>query len=107
MKTLNNHPQWHDEPLRLTKEQKQNPYLVLEEFFQHFHLHEVRETSWNWLIAVLSSSGSISQNPIERSNHIFYYEKTEELVEACYVIRKMVHKYMRKKRRKSKHRKKG
>ncbi len=86
MRTCNHHPQWHNQPLRLTEEERKNPLLVLKEFFECYHLNDVRDINWNWLVEVLSSSGSISSEAIERNNHIFFYEKLEALIEACYLI---------------------
>jgi hypothetical protein len=88
MKTLNNHPQLYNQPLRLSDEQWQNPILAIDNFFECYHLHEVREILWNWLVEVLSSPHGISSNPLERSNHIYFYEKIELLVEAAYIIQK-------------------
>jgi hypothetical protein len=99
MKTYNQHPQWHNQPLRLTTEQKQNPNLIIDEFFECFHLNEVREILWAWLTEIISSPNSISTNPLERSNHIYFYEKVEELIEAAYIIQKKHNKRHLKKNR--------
>jgi hypothetical protein len=104
MKTYNQHPQWHNQPLRLTTEQKQNPNLIIDEFFECFHLNEVREILWAWLTEVIFSRNSISTNPLERSNHIYFYEKIEEVVEAAFIINKRNQKAFRKQNRN--HRKK-
>ena len=87
MRTCNHHPQWHNEPLRLNEEEKQNPLLVIEEFFQSYHLNDVRDILWKWVVEVLSSSGSISSEALERNNHIYFYEKIEMLVEAIFVLK--------------------
>lgn len=87
MRTCNHHPQWHNQPLRLTEKERQNPLLVVEEFFECFHLNDIRELLWNWVVEIVSSSNSISSDPLERSNHIYFYEKLEELIEACYIIK--------------------
>lgn len=88
MKTYNNHPQWYNVPLRLNKQERHNPHIVLNEFFESYHLNEVREQLWNWLVEVLSSSQGISSNSHDRNNHIYFYEKLEELVEAAYIMHK-------------------
>jgi hypothetical protein len=99
MRTHNKHPQWYNHPLRLNKEEKNNPILVIDDFFECYHLNETREILWNWLTEVISSANSISDNPHERSNHIYFYEKVEALIEATLVIQKKVHKQLRKKKR--------
>jgi hypothetical protein len=58
MKTHNRHPLWHSKPLRLSPEETQNPNLVLTDFFQCYHLQDVREIMWQWLRAAVSSPGS-------------------------------------------------
>lgn len=88
MRTCNNHPQWYNQPLRLTEEQRRNPMLVINEFFQCYHLNDVRDLFWKWLVEVLSSPGSISAEALERGNSIFFYEKIELLIEACYMLMK-------------------
>ncbi|OQP49388.1 hypothetical protein A4H97_29075 [Niastella yeongjuensis] len=86
-KTYNKHPQWYNQPLRLSEEQLDNPLLVLDDFFQCYHLNETRELLWQWLTAIISSPGSISSEPLERSNHIYFYEKIEEIIEAAFVLK--------------------
>lgn len=87
MRTCNHHPQWYNQPLRLNEEERRNPMLVIDNFFQCYHLNDSRELLWNWTVEVVSSPGSISSEPLERSNHIYFYEKVEELIEACFILR--------------------
>src|ERR1044072_3221341 len=98
-KTYNKHPQWYNQPLRLNEEQKRNPLEVFEEFFQCYHLNETRQIFWDWLSEVVSSPRSISSDPHERSNHMYFYEKMEELIEAAFIIKNRAHKQRRKKER--------
>ena len=88
MRTVNNHPVWFNQPLRLTEEQRKDPMSVINEFFECYHLNDVRDLFWKWLVEVLSSSGSISAEALERGNNIFFYEKIELLIEACYMLMK-------------------
>jgi hypothetical protein len=99
MRTYNKHPQWYNQPLRLSETEKNNPFLVIDDFFQCYHLNEVREMLWNWLVEVLSSAHGISCDPHERNNQIYFYEKLEALVEAARVMQKQAHKKMKKRRR--------
>src|SRR5688572_28892586 len=98
-KTHNNHPQWYNQPLRLNKDQKRDPLIVMEEFFQCYHLNETRQTLWEWLTEVVSSSQSITNGVHDRSDHMFFYEKIEELIEAAFIIKKRANKQRRKKER--------
>lgn len=88
MRTCNHQPQWCNQPLRLTEEEMKDPLLVLKEFFECYHLNDTRDILWKWTAEVLSSSGSISSEALERSNHLYFYEKIESLIEACYMILK-------------------
>jgi hypothetical protein len=90
MRTCNHHPQWYNQPLRLTEEECQNPTMVIEDFFECYHLNDTREILWKWAVEVVSSSGSISSEPLERGNHLYFYEKVEALIEACYIILKQI-----------------
>jgi hypothetical protein len=99
-KTYNKHPQWYNQPLRLNEEQKRNPLEVFEEFFQCYHLNETRQIFWDWLTEVVSSLRSISSDSNDRSNHMYFYEKMEELIEAAFIITKRSRKQWRKKEKK-------
>ncbi len=91
-KTHNSHPQWYNQPLRLTKEQKQDPLPVLDDFFECFHLNEVRQILWKWLTEAISSEGVIATDAYARIDHIYFYEKIETIIEAAYVMKKKLHK---------------
>ena len=95
-KTYNKHPQWYNEPLRLTKEQNHDPFLVLTEFFECYQLNEIREILWQWTSSIISSPGVISIEPLERSNHLYFYEKIEEFIEAGFILKKKIQKHRRK-----------
>jgi hypothetical protein len=95
MKTFNKHPDWHNQPLRLSQEQKQAPVLAIEDFFECFHLNEVREILWNWMVEIISSPHGISHDNHERNNHLYFYEKIEMLVEAAYIALKKANKQKR------------
>lgn len=95
-KTHNHHPQWHSLPLRLTKEEKHDPLLVLDDFFDCYHLQDARDILWNWVSTIISSPHSISIEASDRSNHLFFYEKMERLVELSLVMKNKLHKHQRK-----------
>lgn len=101
MKSTNNHPQWFNQPLRLSKEEKHNPHMVIDDFFDCYHLKDVRQILWRWLVTVISSSLSISSEPLERGNHFYFYEKLEQLVEAALVMKRRMKKHRNRKRRRN------
>lgn len=86
MRSLNYHPEWHNQPLRLNEEEIKNPRLIFENFFECYRLQEVRQILWNWLVEVVSSSRSISQEGQQRNDHIYFFEKMEALVEAVFLM---------------------
>lgn len=97
---MNTHPQLDNQPLRLTEEEKQDPYIVLEDFFSNFHLQDMREMLWDWLVAAISAESGAYNTGYARSNLVFVYEKLELFIEAVQVINKR-----RKKRQKRNSRK--
>jgi hypothetical protein len=86
MRTCNHQLQWCNTPLRLNEEEMKDPLMVLKEFFECYHLNDTRHILWKWTVEVLCSQGSISSEPLERSNHLYFYEKMEALLEASYII---------------------
>jgi len=88
MRTVNRNSDWHNQPLRLNDEERQHPDGVLEEFFSCFHLQDMREILWDWLVAALSSESGMYGTGFARSNLIFVYEKLELLIEAAHLIHK-------------------
>jgi hypothetical protein len=104
MRTFNKHPQWFNVPLRLDKAQRQNPGLAIDDFFECYHLNEVREILWNWMVEVVSSPHGISHDHHERNNHIYFYEKLEMLVEAAWMVRRANRRHLRRMERRKRSR---
>ena len=86
MKTHNCHPFWYNQPLRLTSDQTQKPNLVLDDFFECYHLNDVRKIMWQWVTEAVSSPRSMADDPHERNNYMYFYEKMESLVEAAWIM---------------------
>lgn len=99
MRSINRHPQWENSPVRLTEQQRQDLYGVLEDFFSNFHLQDVRELLWDWLVAALSSECSTYESGYARSNLIFVYEKLETLIEAAWGLHLKRKKSMKRKQK--------
>lgn len=72
--------------LRLTREQQQDPLTVLACFFECYHLKDLRELLWDWLLTALSTDNATYAKGRDRSNLIFLYEKIELLTEAAWII---------------------
>ncbi|NII25160.1 hypothetical protein HB364_08720 [Pseudoflavitalea sp. X16] len=87
--------------LLLSEEEQKQPVKVLDAFFDCYHLKDLREVLWDWLVAALGTDSGIYDRGRERSNLIFLYKQIELLYEAAYVIHKIqsVQKNDRKKKK--------
>jgi hypothetical protein len=88
MKTFNTNPQLQNQPLRLNETQTQYPESALDEFFEWYHLQDTRPLLWQWLTEILTSPRESTNDPHDRINDIFFYEKLEALVEAAWIMRR-------------------
>ncbi|HEX7903422.1 MAG TPA: hypothetical protein VF487_06060 [Chitinophagaceae bacterium] len=74
-------------PRKLTKEEIEDPYQVIHDFFSYAHLPEIREMLWEFLKTQVS--GTFHQkNTRERSNLLYFYERVESMIEAVHLIHK-------------------
>ncbi|THU41185.1 hypothetical protein FAM09_03465 [Niastella caeni] len=87
-KSYNQIPNLTNTPIRLTQQEITNPASILDDFFQSYHLNDIRQIMWQWLTEVLSNPRDSANDPHERNNHILFYEKIESLVEAAWVMRR-------------------
>ncbi|WP_315818789.1 hypothetical protein [Paraflavitalea speifideaquila] len=71
--------------VKLNEEEIKNPVLVFDEFFDSFHLCDVRKELWDLLCSALSNNISWHETGSARSNLVFLYEQLEKLTEAAYV----------------------
>lgn len=71
--------------MRLTYEEQQDPKEIIRCFFECYHLKDLRELLWDWLLTALGSDNGNYPRGIDRSNLIFLYENLEKLVEAVYL----------------------
>lgn len=72
--------------IQLSKEEQENPQMVLHEFFDFAHLPQVKTMLWQWLAcAVTGNIGKLEVD--EREEIIILYEKLGRLVEACWVMK--------------------
>lgn len=99
MRTSNRHPEWENRPMRMNEEETKNPHSVVEDFFSCFHLRDVREILWDWLVAALSSESGAYNTGYARSNLFFVYEKFELLIEAVHGLHRKRRKRLKRKQR--------
>ncbi|AXY77959.1 hypothetical protein D3H65_29945 [Paraflavitalea soli] len=52
---------------------------LLEQFFENYHLNEVDQHLWDWLVAALTREHCIYSSATERANLIFLYENLKDL----------------------------
>lgn len=73
-------PEWHNKPLKLTVQEIEDPTIVIQQFFQCYHLPDIRQCLQVWL------EDSLAKNTVESKNHVFTHYEIEKLVEAAWVI---------------------
>lgn len=84
---------------KLSKEELEDPYLVIDELFDFAHLPEIRELLWEWLKTTVIGSFPKKLTASERSAILGLYEKLEKLIEAVQVLqnnKKMKNKKIKK-----------
>jgi hypothetical protein len=77
----NTFPDYHSQPLRLTLTEIANPTSVIFEFFQAYHLPEIRFCLHNML------QDSMHKETLDSKEHYSTYIEVEKLVEACWLIK--------------------
>jgi hypothetical protein len=81
-KILTEYPDWHQQPLRLTSQEIKHPWMVLDQFFQMYHLPQARIYLKEWLNDALRAEDSCAPS------HITMYDQVEKLIEAAYIFYK-------------------
>jgi len=76
---------WAMKPRKLTIDELERPELVLDEFFRHVPMPQVREMMWEGFKVLVT--GNFSRlNIRERSDLICFFEQLEKLVEGVHVL---------------------
>jgi HEPN domain-containing protein len=77
---------------RLTGEEVQDPYRVLDQLFDFAHLHQVKEYLWEWFTATITGS-YVRQQTRSRSRDtiVLMYQYMEKLVEAAHLLHNQHH----------------
>jgi hypothetical protein len=86
MNQFQNHPEFYDQPIRLSEEQKALPLEVVRLFFQNCHLHEIRKTLWKMLETSLTVRYSVYDDASERSHLFWFYRELETMIEASLLL---------------------
>lgn len=85
METCLQQKESYNQLLRLDDTQQKDPTAVIRCFFECYHLKDLRELLWEWLLTALSSDNGTYSRGKDRSNLIFLYENIEKLAEAAYL----------------------
>jgi hypothetical protein len=84
---INDFPPTEFTPRRLTKEEIDNPYMVIDNLFDYAHLPQIRELLWDFLkIGVSGTWTSLSSS--DRSDVLDFFEKLGKVIEAIHLIYK-------------------
>jgi hypothetical protein len=73
-------------PIRLSKEERENPLQVLTGYAEDFELREVRQHLYRLLVLALTGPEDDFDEPTDRADLVYFYERTEQLVEAVFII---------------------
>ena len=71
---------------QLTKDEINDPYLVIKDLFQFGHLPEIREMLWESFKATITGNYPKRLDRKERNDIVYLYEYIERLVEASHLI---------------------
>src|SRR5690349_1276428 len=71
---------------KLSPEEVENPYLVLENLFDFAHLPQIREIFWEFFKATITGSYPKKLSWTERNEIVCLYEYIEKLIEAAHLL---------------------
>lgn len=80
------YPEWEMQSRLLSKEEVNDPSIVLDEMFDFAHLPEWRNLLWAWLKITVSGSYNTESAELKRGNILFLYEKLQRLIEAAHLL---------------------
>ncbi len=80
------YPEWEMQSRLLTKEEVNDPTIVLNERFDFAHLPEWRNLLWEWLKLTVSGTYNTASAESERGNILFVYEKLQRLIEVSHIL---------------------
>lgn len=83
--SMDNVPKWHSQPLYLTVSEIENPFKVLESFFDCYHLPEARASLKEWL------DTSLRVEDVNASGLVYLHDQLNKLVEAASLIHQRRH----------------
>jgi hypothetical protein len=83
---INDYDLWELKPRNLTLAQREDPMLVIQDFFDYAHLPEARQQLWEMLKTIVTGNFPRTLNRRERTDLVYFYEQLEKLVEAAHLL---------------------
>jgi len=88
---LTEYPDWHNNPLLLSKEEMEHPQKVLSEFFECYGLKDIRACLKEWLYEAVRTDETLQMNFLVLHDHIM------KLTEAAWLLHNEKRKSKKKK----------
>ena len=79
-------PEIYNLPIRLSVEERENPLNVFSEYFCDYELSDARHHLWLLLEIALTAPDEVFSEPTDRADLLAFYKRTEELIEAVFII---------------------
>lgn len=80
------HPEFYNKSILLTEEELANPMIVLQQFFEDYHLIEARKHLHSLLEVAITSSNDMYAEASERDSVVYFCERVEKVIEIIWVI---------------------
>jgi len=75
------------QPEEVDEQMKEAPKVVIENFFDLVHLHEVKEILGEIKEQLIKRSFSYKKGSIQYSNTLYFFERLEQLIDAVHLLR--------------------
>jgi len=79
-------PKLYDQPIWLSKEEKEAPLLVIKRFFEDYKLNELRCYLWQMVETCLTSENTQFAEPVKRADLLHYCQSLEKVLEAAHAM---------------------
>lgn len=80
------HPEFYNQPILLTEEEKKDPLYIIKQFFEDITLIEVRVHLHNLLEVALTRPNTIYDEASERDILLCFSKQLEKMAEASRVL---------------------
>jgi len=79
------YPEWHRNPLKLSREEMEKPLTVLHDFFLYYSLTGIRTSLDRWLVE------SLRADEKDAAGYVEMKEAIQKAIEAAWVINQQEH----------------